>query len=215
MAINTKKAYIFNLFCKLMPPTRCRKTKVRLLRWCGAKVGKNVSLFTPKILGNFDLIIEDDCWIGYEAMLMGPVGSKIVMKRGAKLGTRAILVTGYHTEHIEDHYNYEGSDGISGDITLERCAAVGTMSMVCPGITVRVRGHVTACSIVRHNVPPYAMVMGNPAKVVGYTFTPEEIIEYEATTYSEEDRVDPELLRRNYRKYFIDRRKEIREYLKQ
>lgn len=215
MAINTKKAYIFNLFCKIMPPTRFKKTKVRLLRWCGAKVGKNVSLFTPKILGNFDLVIEDDCWIGYEAMLMGPIGSKIVMKRGAKLGTRAVLVTGHHKGHIEEDYLYKGEDGTSDNITLERSAGVDTMAIVCPGRTIGIRAHVTAGSVVRHNVPPYMVVMGSPAKIVGCYYSPDEIIEYEFKAYPEGERVDAELIKRNYKKYFIERRKEIKEFVKQ
>ena len=101
-----------------MPPTRCNKMKIRLLRWAGAKVGKNVSLFSPRILGNFELIIGDHCWIGHEAMLMGAFGSKIEMKRGSKLGTRAMLVTGYHEYNISGEC--AGGAGLSGNITLER-----------------------------------------------------------------------------------------------
>ena len=52
MAISSTKIYFFNLFCRIMPPSRCGKMKVRLLRWAGAKVGKNVSIFTPRILAS-------------------------------------------------------------------------------------------------------------------------------------------------------------------
>ena len=88
------------------------------------------------------------------------------------------------------------------------------MSMVCPGKTIGEKAHVTACSIVRHNVPPYSMVMGSPAKVVGFMFPPEEVIEYEKEAYDENERHSPEMLEHNYRKYFINRIKEIRSFVK-
>lgn len=212
MPVNTTKIYFFNLFCRIAPPTHFQKFKVKLLRWAGVKVGNNVSIFDPRILGPIELVIGDNCWIGHEALIMGMTGSKIEMKKGSKLGTRAVLVTGYHEPHISENVTYD--DGIYGDITLERGCGVDTMAMVCPGKTIGARAHVTACSIVRHNVPPYAMVMGNPAKVIGFKFSPEEIIEYEKEAYPEEERIPADLLEKNYRKYFINRIKEIRTFVK-
>ena len=56
------------------------------------------------------------------------------------------------------------------------------------------------------------MVIGNPAKVVGFSFTPEEIIEHEKVLYPEEERLPLELLEKNYNKYFISRIKEIKQF---
>lgn len=208
--MNTTKLHIFNLVVRLLPPSRCNNIKVALLRWAGAKVGDNVSLFSPRILGNFDLIIGNHCWIGHEAMLMGAAGSKIEMKTGSKLGTRAMLVTGYHKQNIWTTKD----NGIYGNITLQPWCGVDTMSMVCPGKTIGTRSHVTACSIVRHNVPPYAVVMGSPAKVIGFYFSPDEIVEFQEAKVAEGERIPREILDRNYRKYFIDRIKEIRKFVK-
>ncbi len=82
--MNTTKLYIFNLFVKLVPPSRCNGMKVRLLRWAGAKVGKNVSSFTPRILGEFDLVIGDNCWIGMNSVVLP----------GVKLGEKTIVGAG-------------------------------------------------------------------------------------------------------------------------
>jgi len=56
-------------------------------------------------------------------------------------------------------------------------------------------------------------VLGNPGKVVGFSMTPEEILEYEKLHYPEEERIPLEVLQRNYKKYFLDRKEEIRFYL--
>ncbi len=210
--MNTTKLYIFNLFVKLVPPSRCNGMKVRLLRWAGAKVGKNVSLFTPRILGEFDLVIGDNCWIGHEAMLMGAAGSKIVMEEGSKLGTRAMLVTGYHKGTLNPN-GYIDKEAY-GNITLKKYCGVDTMSMVCPGKTIGTRAHVTACSIVRNNIPPYAVVMGSPAKVIGFYFSPDEVLEFQKYTVAEEDRISEDSLIKNYRKFYINRIKEIRQFIK-
>lgn len=164
MAISTTKIYFFNLFCKLMPPTRCNKMKIRLLRWAGAKVGKNVSLFSPKILGNFDLIIGDNCWIGHEAILMGPADSKIEMKAYSKVASRAMVITGYHDYGLQ--YDCIAGPGKWDDVTIETGALVGTMAIVCPGKTIGEKAHVAAGAVVTHDVAPGVRVGGIPARVI-------------------------------------------------
>ena len=66
----------------------------------------------------------------------------------------------------------------------------------------------------RKNVPPYAIVIGNPAKVIGFKFSPEEIIIHEKALYPENERIPVEILEKNYNKYFINRYKEIKEFIK-
>lgn len=164
MAISPTKIYIFNLYCRLMPPSRGQKTKVKLLRWAGAKVGKNVSIFTPRILGNFELIIGDNCWIGHEAMLFGAAGSKIELKDFSKVASRAILVTGYHEYGVQ--YDCIAGPGKCADIIIGKGALVDTMAIVCPGKTVGEMSHVCAGSVVTHDVPPFTRVAGVPARVI-------------------------------------------------
>lgn len=59
------------------------------------------------------------------------------------------------------------------------------------------------------NIPPYSIVAGNPAKVIGFTKTPGEVIEFEKSRYNPEDRLSLELLEKNYDKFFINRIKDI------
>lgn len=68
-------------------------------------------------------------------------------------------------------------------------------------------------SVVMTNIPPYAIVTGNPAKVIGFRMTPEEIIEWERTRYAEPDRLTIESLNKNYEKYYLKRTKEIAKFI--
>ncbi len=162
--MNTKKLYIYNLFIKLLPPTRCNSIKIKLLRWCGAKVGSNVSLFSPTILGNFDLIIGDNVWIGHEALIFGAENSKIEICDNAKVGTRAILVTGYHDYSIA--YPNIAGPGKYANIKIMAGACVGTQAIILPGKIVGEKSHVVAGAVVSKDIPPHVRVGGVPAKII-------------------------------------------------
>ena len=154
--MNTKRLLIFNLLVRLLPPTRCLSFKVKLLRWCGAKVGQNVSIFSPRILGRADLIIGDNAWIGHEALIFGPKGSSIRIDDFAKVGSRAIVVTGYHEYSIA--YDNIAGPGKWADVRICKGSCVGTMAIILPGKTIGEKAHVSAGSVVTHNVPAYHRV---------------------------------------------------------
>lgn len=164
MSINTSRIYLFNFFCKLTPPSRCNKLKVQLLRWAGANVGENVSIFTPKILGNFNLEIGDNVWIGHDALIFGAAGSTIMIDNHAKVASRAVLVTGYH-EYSIDYDNIAGP-GKSDNIYIGQGSLIDTQAIVLPGKRVGEKAHVAAGSIVTHDVPAFTRVAGIPARVI-------------------------------------------------
>lgn len=135
-----------------------------MLRWCGAKVGNNVQIFTPKILGNFDLELGDNVWIGHDAMLLGPMGSKIIIDTNARVASRAILVTGSHDYSIK--YDNIAGPGKFENIHICKGAMVGTATIILPGRTIGEKAHVAAGAVVTKDVPPMVRVAGVPAKTI-------------------------------------------------
>lgn len=158
------RLYFFNLMVKLLPPSRCYGLKARMLRWCGAKVGKNVQMFSPKIMGDFELELGDNVWIGHEALIFGAAGSKITVETNAKIASRAILVTGYHEYGIQ--FDNIAGPGRSGDIVIEAGALVDTCAIVVAHKTVGKKAHVAAGAVVTKDVPPMVRVAGVPARVI-------------------------------------------------
>lgn len=71
-----------------------------------------------------------------------------------------------------------------------------------------------AGTYVRSNIPPYAIVMGNPAKIIGFLYSPEEMVEFEKAKYSIEERTPLDTYEKQYEKYFRKRSKEIRDFVK-
>ena len=81
------------------------------------------------------------------------------------------------------------------------------------GVTIGRGAVIGAFSVVKANIPPYAIVSGNPCKVVGFRYTPEEAVEFEKTHVPEERRIPLDKLQKNYEKYFLKRIKEIKNYV--
>lgn len=61
------------------------------------------------------------------------------------------------------------------DTVIESDVWIGSRSIVLGGVTVGVGAVIGAGSVVTKNVPPYAIVVGNPAKVIKYRFPEEKV----------------------------------------
>lgn len=163
--MRTKRLYIYSIICKFLPASKFHRQKAALLRWCGAKVGKNVEIMSSaKIQGNMDLIIGDDVFIGHEALIFGAQGSTITIENYAKVGSRVIIVTGSH-EFTPDGLCIEGK-GTHADVKICSGAAISTGSIILPGKTIHKMSHVAAGSVVTHDVPEFTRVAGVPARVI-------------------------------------------------
>ena len=89
---------------------------------------------------------------------------------------------------------------------------IGARVTILQGVHVRRGCDIGAGTVLRKSPPPYSIVIGNPAKVIGFRYTPEEIIEHEKNLYPEEERLPLSLLEKNYEKYFLSRIKEIKQF---
>ena len=63
-----------------------------------------------------------------------------------------------------------GREEVRGDTVLGNDVWIGMEAVIMPGVTIGHGAIVAAKSVVTHDVPPYAIVAGNPAKVVKMRF---------------------------------------------
>lgn len=158
--------------------------------------------------------LYDHTYIGEGANLHN-YDTKFIMKRNSSAAFGLVVTGGKHIYdeidaipegegwgHIESSRPTIVNEGVwlAGNVILGEGVEVGRGCVVGAGAVVRAR-----------KIPPYSILIGNPAKVVGFRFSPKEIIEYEKKYYSEEERLPLELLERNYEKFFLKRIKEIQE----
>ena len=78
-------------------------------------------------------------------------------------------------------YNFKGKNQ---KIIIEDDVWIGFGAIIFTGIIIHRGAIVAAGSVVTHNVPPYTIVGGNPARVLGQRFTEKEIKAHESVLYS-------------------------------
>jgi serine acetyltransferase len=84
---------------------------------------------------------------------------------------------------------------------------------ILDGVTIGRGAIVGTGSVVRRSVPPYAIVLGNPAKIIGFRFTPAQIIQHETELYPKNKRIPIEELEMNYKIYYTNRINKIKSFL--
>lgn len=102
--------------------------------------------------------------VGLDCIIMGPVslGADVMM------GPRCMLVSwGHNTDDLEVPMSRQGM-GKAAAITVQDDVWLGAHVIILPGVTVGTGAIVAAGSVVTKDVPPYAVVGGNPAAVVRY-----------------------------------------------
>ena len=109
---------------------------------------------------------------------------------------------------------HDGIRKTKADTVIGKHCHIGYAAFINSGIHIGNGAIISAGAVVIKNVPPYAIVLGNPGKVVGFKMTPEEIVEFEKQHYPEEERIPLEVLQKNYKKYFLDRKEEIKYILR-
>lgn len=164
--LNTKKLYIANKIVWLLPMSSCHSLKAKLYRWAGVKIGENVEIFSGvQIIGNGEVEIGDGVFLGHEAMIMVNEGSKVVVEDSAMIGTRSVLVTGFHPI-TTDGERIISREGTSSVVRVGKGASVSTQCLVLPGVSVGEMSIVASGATVAKDVPPYALVGGCPAKFI-------------------------------------------------
>ena len=106
------------------------------------------------------------------------IGKGTVIMAGAivnetkAIGNHCIINTGAIIEHdciIEDFAHISPNATLSGGVTVGEGAHLGAGAVVIPGVTIGKWSIVGAGAVVIRDVPDYAVMVGNPARVIKYT----------------------------------------------
>jgi hypothetical protein len=79
------------------------------------------------------------------------------------------------SEDSHPQYLMKSGGAIVGDITIENDVWIGAKSTIMSGVKIGNGAVIGATTTVTKDVPPYAIVVGNPGKVVKYRFTEKQI----------------------------------------
>ena len=86
-------------------------------------------------------------------------------------------------------------------VTIEEGVWIGTRVTLLSGAHVGRGAVIGAQSLVNKEIPPYAVAVGSPAKVIASVFSIEQILEHERHLYKPEERLSREYLEELFAKY--------------
>lgn len=155
--------------------------------WGSIKIGNNCLLAKHTYIDySGELIIHDDVALANGVII--ETHTHPIEKRGAAPKPCRLEIE-------------RGVKILSGAYISDTCYFIGRYARIGAG------------TIIRGNVLPYSIMIGNPAKIVGFMYSPNEVEKFEKNVFPEDERIDVEKYRQDYKKYFIDRRKEIKSFL--
>ena len=160
-----------------------------------ARISNNVVIYKPE-----NLYMYEHTGIGFDSVIMN-WRAKFIMKKYS-----AAAFTDNEKQQLDSNNEFDK------DVIVEEDVWMGSNVTLLGGSHVGRGCNIGSGSVVRGNIPPYAVVYGNPAKVVGFAYTPQEIVEHELSLYPEEERIPLETLEKNYKKYFLNRLKDIKNF---
>lgn len=136
----------------------------------GARIGRDVNV-------NDHVFVENDVVIGDRVTLK----SGVQVWDGVRLGNDVFI--GPNATFTNDPFPRSKQYPASFSRTVvEDGASVGGGAVILPGVRVGRRSMVGAGAVVTKDVPPYAIVVGNPARIVGYADTHDRRDQQDAPT---------------------------------
>lgn len=162
--MNTKRLFVTNWIFGLLPPTRCFPLKAALLRWAGARVGRNVRIVSSaRFWLEGDLSIGDNAWIGHEVLVVGGDAS-VELGADIDVGPRVMVATGSH--ELFTTPGKAAGKGYSSPIIVGNGAWLGAGVLVLGGTHVGERAVCAAGALVNTSVEAGQVVGGVPAKPI-------------------------------------------------
>ena len=129
----------------------------------GARVGRECNIGKDAFI-DAGVVVGDRCKIHTGSMLFS--GARVA--DGVCIGPGAILTNDRLPRAIDQAGRLKTeADWTESGVTVERGASVGAGAVLVAGITVGEFALIGAGAVVTRDVPAYALVVGNPARIAG------------------------------------------------
>lgn len=130
-----------------------------------------------------NVIIGDYCFVGENNRFIS-LNALITIGDYVMTGPDVLFISGNHQfdilgKRMIDIGDSEKSNDCDQDIFVDDDVWIGARSIILKGVSIGKGAVIGAGAVVTKNVPPYAVIAGNPAKIIKYRFSKEQIAEHE------------------------------------
>jgi len=138
--------------------------------WHQAQVRERVRIGRNCILGkgvyvDFDVTMGDNCKLQNGVYVYHPA----VLEDGVFLGPGVIVTNDKMPRAVNPDGTLKAdADWEVGPVTIRQGAAVGARAVILPNVTIGAWAMVGAGAVVTKDVPDHGLVVGNPARLIGY-----------------------------------------------
>ena len=135
--------------------------------------GTRIAAFAHLLSG---AVVGAECQIGGQVLLENDVrvGDRVTIQSGAQLRDGARIEADVFIGPNAILLSATPRQPPAGHIVVREGASIGANTLLMPGVTIGRKAVVEVGSVVTHDVPPNAIVTGNPARIVGYVDLPHE-----------------------------------------
>lgn len=156
---------------RYLPPTNnryfsfIRPIRSSVAAKCLDQAGKNINVEQNANFGSGSGIkIGDNSGIGVSCSIRGP----LIIGNNVMMGPEVIVITSNHNfSRIDIPMNLQGSLP-QKEVVIGDDVWIGTRAIILPGVKIGNGSIIGAGSIVTRDVPDYAIVGGNPARIIRF-----------------------------------------------
>lgn len=171
--------------------------------------GQDNDIHYPCHLGNpSHIYLQDYTLIQPDCRFIIHTG-KVYIGKWSSLSCNCIVVTGNHVPTVGINQRILGRGHINDnekDVYIDEDCWVGVRVTILAGTHLRRGSIVGANSLLNRDYPPYAVLVGSPARVIASKFTIDQIIEHESLLYPKEDRYSRAELESVFDQYYRDKK---------
>lgn len=183
---------------------RCRLKNMHL-----GYLGKGVQFAFPSCIANPKQVYLHDYSSLHRHHTVYNYTGKFVLKEYSVVSVDFLVVTGNHKPTVgipqyllaPSHIN-----DIEKDVIVEEDVWIGARVTLLAGSHIGRGAVVGANTLVNKEIPPYAVVVGSPAKIIAAKFTIDQIMEHERILYPEKKRFTKEYLEELFNQYYTGKK---------
>lgn len=155
--------------------------------------GKNSCIEYPCNIGySQNVFIEENVYLRYGINIINSETEKVIIKKYSVIAPNCTIVTNNHRSTVSIPQFLLGASHVndkSANVIINEDVWIGTGAIILAGVNIGRGSIVSSGAIVTHDVEPYSLVVGSPAKKIKRIFSISQIIEHEKALYKEDERI--------------------------